>query len=93
MRIDILTVLPGLLSGPLPKALSRGIDKGLVEVHVHDLRQWSTNKHNKVDDALRMAAGWYSPCNPSRRDHELQAERTYNEVIFPTPDGEQLQAE
>ena len=59
MRIDILTVLPGLLSGPFSESIvKRGVDKGLVEVHVHNLRDWSTNKHKKVDDApFGTAAG------------------------------------
>ena len=53
MRIDIVTVLPGLLKGPFDESIvKRGIDKGLVEVHVHNLRDWSTNKHNKVANML-----------------------------------------
>jgi len=93
MRIDILTVLPGLLSGPFAESIvKRGIDKGLVEVHVHDLRQWSTNKHKKVDDApFGTAAGMVLAMQPLHDAiTELQAERTYDEVIFLTPDGEQL---
>ena len=93
MRIDILTVLPGLLSGPFAESIvKRGIDKGLVEVHVHDLRKWSTNKHKKVDDApFGTAAGMVLAMQPLHDAiTELQAERTYNEVIFLTPDGEQL---
>ena len=93
MRIDILTVLPGLLSGPFAESIvKRGIDKGLVEVHVHDLRQWSTNKHRKVDDApFGTAAGMVLAMQPLHDAiTELQAERTYDEVIFLTPDGEQL---
>ena len=93
MRIDILTVLPGLLSGPFAESIvKRGIDKGLVRVHVHDLRKWSTNKHKKVDDApFGTAAGMVLAMQPLHDAiTELQAERTYNEVIFLTPDGEQL---
>ena len=93
MRIDILTVLPGLLSGPFAESIvKRGIDKGLVEVHVHDLRQWSTNKHRKVDDApFGTAAGMVLAMQPLHDAiTDLQAERTYDEVIFLTPDGEQL---
>ena len=93
MRIDILTVLPGLLSGPFSESIvKRGIDKGLVELHVHDLRQWSTNKHKKVDDApFGTAAGMVLAMQPLHDAiTELQSERTYDEIIFLTPDGEQL---
>jgi len=93
MRIDILTVLPGLLSGPFAESIvKRGIDKGLVEVHVHDLRQWSTNKHKKVDDApFGTAAGMVLAMQPLHDAiTSLQAERSYDEIIFLTPDGEPL---
>ena len=93
MRIDILTVLPGLLSGPFSESIvKRGIEKALVEVHVHDLRQWSTNKHKKVDDApFGTAAGMVLAMQPLHDAiTSLQAERSYDEIIFLTPDGEQL---
>ena len=71
---------------------SEASKKGLVEVHVHDLRQWSTNKHKKVDDApFGTAAGMVLAMQPLHDAiSSLQAERTYDEVIFLTPDGEQL---
>ena len=93
MRIDIVTVLPGLLSGPFSESIvKRGMEKGLVEVHVHDLRQWSTNKHKKVDDApFGTAAGMVLAIQPLHDAiTSLQSERDYDEVIFLTPDGEQL---
>ena len=96
MRIDILTVLPGLLSGPFSESIvKRGVDKGLVEVHVHNLRDWSTNKHKKVDDApFGTAAGMVLAMQPLHDAiSALQSDRTYDEVIFLTPDGEQLKQE
>ena len=96
MRIDILTVLPGLLSGPFSESIvKRGVDKGLVEVHVHNLRDWSNNKHKKVDDApFGTAAGMVLAMQPLHDAiSALKAERTYDEVIFLTPDGEQLKQE
>ena len=93
MRIDIVTVLPGLLSGPFSESIvKRGKEKGLVEVHVHDLRQWSNNKHRKVDDApFGTAAGMVLAMQPLHDAiTSLQSERDYDEVIFLTPDGEQL---
>ena len=93
MRIDIVTVLPGLLSGPFSESIvKRGMEKGLVEVHVHHLRQWSTNKHKKVDDApFGTAAGMVLVMQPIHDAiTSLQSERDYDEIIFLTPDGEQL---
>ena len=93
MRIDIVTVLPGLLKGPFDESIvKRGIDKGLVEVHVHNLRDWSTNKHNKVDDApFGTAAGMVLAMQPLHDAiTDLQSQRDYDEVIFLTPDGETL---
>ena len=93
MRIDIVTVLPGLLKGPFDESIvKRGIDKGLVEVHVHNLRDWSTNKHKKVDDApFGTAAGMVLAMQPLHDAiTDLQSQRAYDEVIFLTPDGETL---
>ena len=93
MRIDILTVLPGLLQGPFSESIvKRGIEKGLVEVHLHDIRDFSKDKHKKVDDTpFGGAAGMVLAMQPL---HDaityLQSQRNYNEVIFLTPDGERL---
>ena len=93
MRIDILTVLPGLLQGPFSESIvKRGIEKGLVEVHLHDIRDFSKDKHKKVDDTpFGGAAGMVLAMQPL---HDaityLQSQRDYNEVIFLTPDGERL---
>ena len=60
MRIDIITVLPALLQGPLHHSIvKRAQDKGLVEIHLHNLRDYSDDKHKKVDDyALAVARAW-----------------------------------
>ena len=93
MRIDILTVLPGLLQGPFSESIvKRGIEKGLVEVHLHDIRNFSKDKHKKVDDTpFGGAAGMVLAMQPLHDAiTDLQSQRDYNEVIFLTPDGERL---
>ena len=67
MRIDILTVLPGLLKGPFAESIvKRGIEKGLVEVHLHDIRKYTKDKHKRVDDTpFGGAAGMVLEFNPS----------------------------
>lgn len=93
MRIDILTVLPGLLQGPFAESIvKRGIEKGLVEVNIHDIRDYTTNKHKKVDDTpFGGAAGMVLAMQPLHDAIvKLKSERDYNEVIFLTPDGERL---
>ena len=91
MRIDIITVLPGLLEGPFAHSiLKRATDNGLAEVHVHDLRERGLGKHNQVDDyQFGGGAGMVMMIEPIETlILSLQAERTYDEVIFMTPDGE-----
>ena len=93
MRIDILTVLPGLLQGPFSESIvKRGIEKGLVEVHLHNIRDFSKDKHKKVDDTpFGGAAGMVLAMQPLHDAiTHLQSQRDYNEVIFLTPDGERL---
>ncbi len=93
MRIDILTVLPEMLESPLNcSILKRAQDKGLVEFHVHNLRDWSTNKHRKVDDyPFGGEAGMVMQVEPvDRAISELKAQRDYDEVIFTSPDGDLL---
>ena len=93
MRIDILTVLPGLLQGPFAESIvKRGIEKGLVEVNIHDIRDYTTNKHRKVDDTpFGGTAGMVLAMQPLHDAIvKLKSEREYNEVIFLTPDGERL---
>jgi tRNA (guanine37-N1)-methyltransferase len=93
MRIDIITVLPELLRSPFEASiLKRAIDKGLVEVHLHNLRDYSTNKHKNVDDyQFGGGAGMVMMIEPiDACISKLKAEREYDEVIYMTPDGETL---
>ncbi len=91
MRIDIITVLPEMLTSPLGcSILKRACGKGLVEIEVHNLRDYTTNKHRKVDDyPFGGDAGMVMQVEPvDRCISALKAERDYDEVIFTAPDGE-----
>lgn len=93
MRIDIITVLPEMLVSPLNYSiLRRAQDKGLVKINVHNLRDYSTNKHRKIDDyPFGGEAGMVMQVEPiDRAISALKAERHYDEVIFTSPDGEQF---
>ena len=93
MRIDILTVMPEALESPLHcSILQRAQDKELVEIHVHNLRDWSLRKHRKVDDyPFGGEAGMVMQIEPVWRCmEELKSQRDYDEIIFTSPDGEQL---
>ena len=91
MRIDIITVLPEMLESPLGCSIvKRACDKGLAEIHVHNLRDYTLNKHRKVDDyPFGGEAGMVMQVEPvDRCISSLKAERDYDEVIFTAPDGE-----
>lgn len=91
MRIDIITVLPEMLESPLGcSILKRACDKGLAEIKVHNLRDYTLNKHRKVDDyPFGGEAGMVMQVEPvDRCISALKAERDYDEVIFTAPDGE-----
>ncbi len=93
MRIDILTVMPEMLESPLNcSILKRAQDKGLVEIVVHNLRDYSLNKHRKVDDyPFGGEAGMVMQIEPvDRCITMLQEQRHYDDIIFTTPDGEQF---
>ncbi len=93
MRIDILSVMPEMLESPLHcSILQRAQDKGLVEIHVHNLRDWSLRKHRKVDDyPFSGEAGMVMQVEPvDRCIEQLKSERHYDEVIFTSPDGDIL---
>lgn len=93
MRIDIISVQPRLLEGPFSHSiLKRAQDKGLLEVHTHDLREYGIGKYRSVDDyPYGGGAGMVLRLEPLvALTEKLQAERAYDEVVFLTPDGEQL---
>jgi tRNA (guanine37-N1)-methyltransferase len=94
MRIDILTLLPELLSGPFSASImKRAQEKGLVEIHMHNIRDYSTNKHKNVDDyQYGGGAGMVMSIEPIAAVIEkLQGERKYDDVIYMTPDGALLE--
>ena len=91
MRIDIITVLPEMLESPLGcSIIRRACDKGLAEIHVHNLRDYTTNRYRKVDDyPFGGEAGMVIQIEPvDRAVSAVRAERDYDEVIFTAPDGE-----
>ena len=93
MRIAISTVLPEMLEGFVGTSiLARAQKKGLVEIHVHNLRDYTTDKHRRVDDyPFGGFAGMVMQCQPiDACISALKAERDYDEIIFTTPDGEQF---
>jgi tRNA (guanine37-N1)-methyltransferase len=93
MRVDILTVLPDLLESPLNTSiLKRAQDKGLVQINLHNLRDYSTNKQKSVDDTpFGGGAGMVMQIQPIADCIEkLKSERVYDEVIYMTPDGETM---
>ena len=90
MHIDIITVLPELLEGPLNHSiLKRAQDKKLAEIVVHNLRDYSTNKHRRVDDyPFGGSAGMVMQVEPiDRIISKLKSERNYDEIIYTSPDG------
>ncbi len=93
MRIDIITVLPELLESPLSHSImKRAQAKGLLEVYTHHLRQWAVNEYGQVDDyQYGGGAGMVMMCEPLvKAIEQLQQERTYDEIIYLTPDGKTL---
>ncbi len=93
MRIDIITVLPELLKSPFEASiLKRAIEKGLVEVHLHNLRDFATNSYNQIDDyQFGGGAGMVMMIEPiDKCIRGLKAEREYDDVIYMTPEGETL---
>jgi tRNA (guanine37-N1)-methyltransferase len=90
MRIDIITIFPEMFEGPFNHSiLKRAKSKGLVEIFLHNLRDYSDNKHRKVDDyPFGGGAGMVMMIQPiARCIDQLKSEREYDEIIFMTPDG------
>lgn len=93
MRIDIITVLPGLLRSPFEVSiLKRAVDKGLVEVHIHDLRDHGIGSYRQVDDyQFGGGAGMVLMIEPiDSCISALKSQRAYDEVIYLTPDGDKF---
>ena len=93
MRIDIVTLLPELIRSPFEASiLKRAQTKGLVEVHLHDLREFGSGKHKQVDDyAFGGGAGMVMKAEPLFECIEgLLAERDYDAVVYTSPDGQTL---
>lgn len=93
MRIDIITVLPEMIEGFVHESiLARAEKKGLAEIHLHNLRDYTTDRWRKVDDyPYGGFAGMVMKCEPiDRAISVLKAEREYDEVIFTSPDGQRF---
>ena len=90
MHIDIITVLPELIQSPFTHSIiKRATDKGLVQIHIHNLRDYATDKHKSVDDyTFGGGAGMVMKVEPVFRAIEaLKAQRHYDEIIYTSPDG------
>ena len=90
MRIDIITVLPEILESPFNHSIiKRAKEKGLAEIYIHNLRDFSEDKHRRVDDySFSKGAGMVMAIQPIEKAIEkLKSEREYDEIIFTTPDG------
>lgn len=93
MRIDIITVLPELLRSPFEASiLKRAIEKNLVSIHFHNLRDYSNNNYKQIDDyQFGGGAGMVMMIEPiDKCISKLKKERDYDEIIYMTPDGETL---
>jgi tRNA (guanine37-N1)-methyltransferase len=93
MRIDILTILPELIESPLAHSIiKRAREKGIVEIHLHNIRDYAFNKHKQVDDyAFGGGAGMVMAIEPvDMLISKLKTERNYDEIIYLSPDGERF---
>ena len=93
MRIDIISAVPELLSGPFNSSIMRkSIEKNIAEIHIHNLRDYSKNKYKSIDDyQYGGGAGMVMLIEPiDRCISKLKSERDYDEIIYMTPDGSKL---
>ena len=93
MRIDIISVVPELLSGPFNSSIiKKAIDKKIIEIHIHNLRDYSTNNYRSIDDyQYGGGAGMVMLIEPiDNCITELKKERDYDHIIYMTPDGDRL---
>ena len=93
MRIDIITEVPALLESPLNHSIvQRAKDKGIVEIHIHDLREWGKGNYHQIDDySYGGDAGMVMMIEPVYNlISKLKSERSYDHIIYMTPDGEQF---
>lgn len=93
MRIDILTIFPEMFEGPFSHSIiKRALEKNKVEIHLHNIRDYSSDKHKRVDDyPYSGGAGMVMMVDPiAKLIEELQAQRAYEEIIFMSPDGQVL---
>ncbi len=93
MRIDILTIFPGMFEGPFSHSIiKRAKEKKLVEIHLHDIRDYTTDKHRRVDDyPFGGGAGMVMMVEPVERAiNALKAKRKYDDIIYMSPDGERF---
>jgi tRNA (guanine37-N1)-methyltransferase len=93
MRIDILTLFPGIFDGPFNHSIiKRAKEKGIAEINLYDIREWSTNKHRTVDDyPYGGGAGMVMMIGPiARCIDDLKMKTSYDEIIYLSPDGDLL---
>ena len=93
MRIDIISAVPELLSGPFDSSIiKKSIDKNLAEIHIHNLRNYASNKYKSVDDyQYGGGAGMVMLIEPiDKCISQLKKERDYDEIIYMSPDGKKL---
>jgi tRNA (guanine37-N1)-methyltransferase len=93
MRIDIITIFPEMFEGPFSHSIvKRSVEKGLAEIHIHNLRDFATDKHRRVDDyPFGGGAGMVMMIEPIHNCiSHLKTTRDYDDIIFMTPDGEKL---